>query len=253
MRNICLLLIALCLLCSCAVADPLVQTEDLSGTVCWPEGSDPDTAVYVYTYAYPQVAGDGEAEQTINETYAYEVDYDLEFDVPTRGESIMDTSTQSVTEVRYEITANDDEYFSVLIISDSLIEGERHVSVQAQVFARSTAKAGHIMTMPYLLGILADDEDDDWLRNRQTNRADEVVRELVWADIEWRASQGEVFPDWWTEEMLADSFFPEEEFYYDGETGCVVFFFQPYMNADGMAPDEYYTFTFDFEDILDEM
>ncbi len=253
MRNICLILIALCLLCACALADPLTQAPDLAGTVYWPEGSDADTAVYVYAYAYPQVEGDGETEETINATYGYEVDYDLEFDVPTRGEGILDTSVQSRSEVRYTITANDDDYFSVLIISDSVIEGERSVSVQAQVFSRDTAKPGHIMTMPYLLGILADDEDDDWLRNRQTERADAVVRELVWSEILWRAGNGEVFPDWWTEEMLNDCFFPEEEFYYDGESGCVVFFFQPYMNADGMEPDDFYTFAFDFDSILDEM
>ena len=253
MRKLIPLLIALCLVCACAAADPLTLAPDLSGTVYWPDGSDADTAVFVYTYAYPQVAGEGEAEEAINETYAYEVDDAVAFDVPMRGEDITDTSVQSATDIRYRITANDDEYFSVLIITDSAIEGERHVSLQAHVFGRDTAKAGHIMTMPYLLGILADDEDDDWLRERQTARADEVVRGLVWSDIEWRRSRGEVFPDWWTEELLCEDFFPEEAFYYDGETGCVVFFFQPYMNGDGMAPDAFYTFEFEFDEIVDEM
>ena len=253
MRKIIPALIALCLLFSCAAADPLVQAPDLAGTVYWPEDTDADTAVYVYTYAYPQVEGDGETEQAINETYAYVVDDTLAFGVPIRGEGILDTSVQSSTRVHYRLTANDGRYFSVLILTDSLMEGERHVSVQAQVFGLDTAKAGHNLTMPFLLGILADDEDDDWLRQRQTARADDVIRELVWADIGWRASQGETFPDWWSEDMLQENFFPEEDFYYDGETGRVVFFFQPYMNGEGMEPDEFYTFAFDFDDILDEM
>lgn len=244
----------LCLLLAAASADPLTLADDLSGAVYLPEGSDASNAAYIYTYSYPQVLGDGETEESINSTYAYVVDYDLQFTVPAVwGERAMDGSSASATTVSYRITANNDEYFSVLIITDTTINGERNVSVQAQVFSRVTTKAGHIITMPFLLGILKGDEDDDWLRERQTERADTVIRELIWSEIQWRKSQGETFPEDLTEEALEYELFPEEEFYYDGETGYVVFFLQPYMNGEGMAPDEFYTFEFDFEDILDEM
>ncbi len=253
MRKLSLILVALCLVCSCALADPLVQTDDIAGTWFWPEDAGADAATFVFTYAYPQVAGDSEAAQAINQNYAYDADYALAFDMPSRAEESGADGGVTRVDLRYRVTANDDDWFSVLFIRDTEAGGHHSVSVQAQVFGRETAKAGHIITMPYLLGILDDDEDDDWLRERQTNRADTVIRELVWADIEWRRAQGEAFPDDLTEEVLAECFFPEEEFYYDGETGHVVFFLQPFLNADGMAPDEFYTFSFDFEDILDEM
>ena len=255
MRKSCLaLLLTLCALFTLtASAEPLEQLPDLAGTVYWPEGTDADSAVYVYTYAYPQVAGEGEAVEAINKSFADLVADSLEFDVSRRGEEIADTSAQSHTEITYRVTANDGEFFSLLVFSDTTMEGQRFVSVKAQVFSLDTGKAGHQVTLPYLLGILEDDSDDDWLRDRQTQRAEEIIRMLILDEIESRRARGEAIPEEIDEELLAYDFYPEEDFYYDGETGSVVFFLQPFLNGEGMAPDDFYTFAFDAEEILDEM
>ena len=253
MRKMILAFALLLLFAFPVLAEPLTQLPDLAGTVYWPEGSNAEDAVYVYTYAYPQVAGDGEAEEAINKSFIDLVADSLEFDVPRRGEEITDPTSHSHTDIRYEITANDGEFFSVLVLSDSVIDGERFVSVKAQVFSLDTDKAGHQVTLPYLLGIIEDDSDDDWLRDRQTQRAEEIIRMLILDEIEIRRANGEAIPEYLDEELLEYNFYPEEDFYYDGDTGYIVFFLQPFLNGEGMKPDEFYTFAFDADEILDEM
>ncbi len=252
-KGIILLIVTVLLVPAAASADPLTLLPDLEGTLCWPEDASPETAVFVYTYRFPQVAGEGETEETINKAYQDALEYAVDFDVARRGEEILDTSVQSRTDVTYRVTGNDDAFFSVLLISDSTLEGTRIVNVSALVFSRDTQKAGNIMTLPYLLGILEDTSNDDWMRDHQTERAEAVVRELVWDGLERRREAGDAIPEWLTEESLADVFFPEEDFYYDGETGEIVFFLQPWLNSEEMEPDSFYTFSFDIEDIIDEM
>ncbi len=248
----CLLILLLIALPVAALAEPLTQIADLTGTVCWPDGTDEDTAAYRYSYVYPQVAGDGETETTINIYYANEVDYALVFTIDSRGEEVADPDGGAYTRVSYRVTANDDDFFSVLVTTDTLMDGLRQVGITAQNFSRATEKPGNVMTLPYLLDILNDAEDDEWLRNRQTNRASDVVRDMVWDQITERAGAGETFPEDWTREMLDYEFFPEYDFYYS-EDGLLVFFFQPYLNSPDMAPDSCYEFAVDIEDILDEM
>ncbi len=249
----CLLLMLLVILPCAALADPFVQLPDLAGTVCWPDGTDEESAVYLYHYAYPQVAGDGETEATINEYYTYEVENALAFTVPIRGEEIMDPSVQAVPTVYYRVTANNAQFFSVVIVTDTTADGERVVTVGAQTFSRATDKPGNVMTLPFLVDMLEDSVEDDWLRDRQTAQASTVVRDLIWEEIEDRRAQGEVFPDSWTREMLDYEFYPEEDFFYSDADGMLVFFFQPYLNAEGMDPASYYTFAIDADDIVDEM
>ena len=236
-----------------AAAEPLTMLPDLEGTLCWPEGTDADSAIFVYTFRYPQVAGEGDTEEAINRFYADEAEYAADFSVAMRGEEILDTSVQSRTDVTCRVTANDEDYFSVLVIADSTLEGARIVNVTAQVFSRDTAKPGRMMTLPYLLDILEEDSSDDWQREHQTERAEALVRALVWEDLERRREAGEAVPETLTEESLAEVFFPEEDFYWDGETGEIVFFLQPYLNAADMATDDFYTFSFDIDDLIDEL
>ena len=246
-------LLAALLLTASALADPLTLLPDLADTLCWPDGSDEDSAVFVYRYRYPRVAEGGDIGETVNRYYADEAEYAADFSVAMRGEEILDTSVQSSTEVRYRVTANDDDYFSVLIVADSLLEGERIVNVSAQVFSRDTLKPGLMMTLPYLLDILEEDSNDEWLREHQTERAEAIVRRLVWEALEARRADGEAIPEDLTEESLAELFNPEEDFYYDGETGEIVFFLQPCMNGADMAADDFYAFPFEIDDLIDEL
>ncbi len=253
MRKFLIAFLLLAFALSAAMADPLTLLPDLTDTVYWPEGSDAESAFYAYSYAYPQVAGEGEAEQAINKTYIDEVADKLEFDFPRRAGDITDDSILSSTDIRYRITANDGELFSVVFITDSTIDGDRNVRVKANVFSIITTKSGHMVTLPYLLGIIEEDSDDDWLREHQTERADEIIRMLILDEIERRRGDGEPIPENIDEEAISVLFNPEEDFYYDEETGYVVFFLQPFLNGEGMEPDDFYTFAFDFDEILDEM
>ena len=105
------------------------------------------------------------------------------------------------------------------------------------------------MALPYLLGMLASDESDTWLQDRQTAKADALVRQMVWDALQDRdGADLELYEDL-EESMLEYGFFPEEDFYLD-ETGNPVFYLQP-----GFAEDSgrLITFPISTEEILDAM
>ncbi len=235
-----------------AAAEGLTLLDDLAGTVYWPSGSDAGNAVYTYTYRYPQVAGDGEAESTINALYEYQVNDAMDFTIPIRGESIADPSQQARTEISYRLTANNSRFFSILFTSDTVMDGSRQVIYSAQTFSRNTRKPGNVITLPYLLGILAEDETDEWLKDRQTNRANTCVRTLIRDEIGRRARSGLLLPGEFLDEDLEYSFYPEEDFYYDEALDAVVFFLQPYLFGQEALSDSL-LFPFTVEEILDEL
>ena len=69
-----------------------------------------------------------------------------------------------------------------------------------------------------------DGKVDTWLQDRQTAKADNCVRELVWAEIERMMKSGDVpFYDGLTFEELEAAFYPEEDFYLD-ENGDPMFY-----------------------------
>ena len=106
-------------------------------------------------------------------------------------------------------------------------------------------------TLPKVLGILSADESEEWLQNRQTEKADKLIREMVWNMIE----ENEAGIDYagLTEDYLAGIFFPEENFYLD-ENGDPVFYLQP-EDVYEEVPDnaELLIFPISLEDILDEL
>ena len=103
------------------------------------------------------------------------------------------------------------------------------------------------MALPYLLGLLESEESDTWLQNRQTGKADDAVRKMVWERL--REMDGIEIREDLQEEDLEYVFFPEEDFYLD-ETGEPVFYLQP-----GFADDStrLVTIPISIDDILDEM
>ncbi|MBR6029006.1 MAG: hypothetical protein IKP40_07940 [Clostridia bacterium] len=233
-------------LCSCVFADPLVQTEDLSGTLCWPADADPADAVYVYTYRYPQVLGEEEAVLAINAHFAYEITDAEIYRVPMFGEMVPEGEREE-TDVSYTITCSSDTYFSVLITTADRYQGETFTILSAQVFSRNTDKAGSIITLPYLLGILEGTEADAWMLQRQKEKADACVRDLVLERME--ATPGQ-WLDGVDSEYLSAIFYPEEDFYLDA-SGDPVFFVQPGM----IAPEEEgpQLFPIPLEELLDEI
>ena len=240
-RALCVLLV-LTALVSRTAAEPLRQREDLADTVTVALN---DRASYVYTYAYPQVDPTDPSGELINSFYQYRVSDAREFEIPMNADyyRTQDPAEDIRVEIGYEVTCNGEDYFSVLT---DMKQGDLE-TFAGHTFSRGGLRAGSSVALPYLLGMLESGETDTWLQDRQTARANDLVREMVWdrlaagKDIQTRADL--------EKEDLDYGFFPEEDFYLD-ETGNPVFYLQP-----GFAEDSgrLLTFPITIEDILDEM
>lgn len=251
MKRFFLTLLALTLLVSAALADPLPLGEGLSGVAVWPEGADESAATYVYRYAYPTVAGDDEVSGMINDFYTYLVDDALAFAFPMTAEELEGSDVQAYTTITGEVTCNNDDYLSVRVTTESFRGAAVSVVAAGHVFARHGDKAGSAVSLPYMLGILRADETDQWMQDRQTAKADDMVRRLVWEVIQEQLAAGEVaYYDDLTYETLENVFYPEEDFFLD-ENGDPVFFLQEAMVAPQTEGILYFPFT--LEELLDEI
>lgn len=246
-----LLALLLCLMfASCALADPLPLGADLAGTACFPDGSDESTAAYIYRYAYPTVLGEDETSLMINEFYTYMVDDALGFAAPMAAEEVT-PGMQAYTTIASEVTCNSDDFLSVKVVTESFMGAAASSVVRGHVFARHGEKAGTVVSLPYLLGILDADESDTWMQDRQTAKADAMVRTLVWDVIQDQMSDGALaYYDDLTYETFEGNFYPEEDFYLDAD-GNPVFFLQEGTVAPVSEGVLYFPFT--LEELLDEI
>ena len=248
-------LLAALLLPQAAAAERFRQLPDLTAVLCWPPGSTEADAAYVYRYSYPQVEATdenaAEAAETINAAYRYIAEDTAGFVLPVRGESLPAGAAQASTTVSYRVTCSDDSWYSVLLCEESHMPGEDTLIYSAQVFASATDKPGNVITLPYLLGLLADDEMDTWLQDRQRDKADDFIRALVWEELQRRQGNGELeLMDGMDYEYFCAIFYPEEHFYLDSD-GEPVFFVQPGDVAD--AELGLLTFRYTLEELLDEL
>lgn len=251
MKKLLTLLLALLMLISSAAADPLPLGE-LSGVYCFPEDSDEAAAQYVYRYNYPQVAAEDDAALTINEFYRYLVEDAFGFAIPMAVDGLDPASPmQAVTSITSEITCNNGEYLSVKVVSESMTGASASQVVSGHTFSLTGGKAGTVTSLPYLLGILEPGETDEWLLDRQTNKADELVRSLVWDVIQEMLAGGasDCYDDL-TFDQFAACFYPEEDFYMDAD-GNLVFFVQEAVIAP--AASGVFFFPFSVEELLDEL
>lgn len=250
MKKVFAILLAL-LLPLAAMADPLPLGEGLAGQVCYPEGSDETNAEYIYRYAYPTVTGEDEVCLMINEFYTYLVEDALGFAAPMAAEAVAGSGIQASASITTEVTCNNDSFFSVKLVNESFTGAATASIVSGHVFARTGDKAGTVVSLPYLLGILEADETDSWLLDRQTAKADAMVRTLIWDVIQDQLASGAVaYYDDLTYETLEGSFYPEEDFYLD-ENANPVFFLQEGTVAPVAEGVLYFSFT--MEELLDEI
>lgn len=255
MKRLLMMLLALTLFFSVAHAEaPLTLAEPLSGVICWPDGSDEATASYVYRYSYPQIAGDSEIAQLINGTYAYEVDYAIEFRVPMNAEELdPESGVQYYTTITHEVTCSNERYLSVKLTTESFLGASASTIVAGHTFSLTEgAKTGSVTSLPYLLGLLdEDDAGDEWMEERQTAKADDCVRRLIWEIIEDQtASNAVAYYDDLTYESFTDYFYPEEDFYLDAD-GNPVFFIQEGLIAP--VSEGVLRFPFAMAELLDEI
>lgn len=183
-----------------------------------PEGSDESTARYTFAYNLPQVADEGNVGLGINTYYQILAEELAFFTAPIQQEVSEDitSDTPMYTRFDYQVTANTDDYFSVLITTDQMMGAASAQLIRGHVFALHGDGAGQVVTMPDMLGF-----DDD----ASATRAVDTVYDLVWAVIADQLEGGDYFEDITQEDLFAE-FYPEEDFYLD-ESGNLVFFIQP--------------------------
>ena len=250
MKRLLILVLALLLLSFPALSEPLPLLEDYADeqVIPWDE-SNPAAGSFSYSYHYPHVDPASEGGAKINSFYLDLATYTDSFTIPYNMDACRDMGGDSSVEISYTVTCNNDRFFSVLIRNANAVPGLSTVSWEGHVFSRLEGKADSTMTLPQLLGILATDENDTWLQDRQTAKAEKLIREMIWDRMRDNAEGIDYYADF-VEEDLEHYFFPEEDFYLD-ENADPVFFLQPGIAAPESAG--LIVFALPLEDILDEM
>lgn len=251
MKRLFPLVLVLALFLSAACADPLPLLEDYSETVeVLYDENDPGRGSFTYSYRYPHADESAEGGEAVNSYYGYKVKDTRDFDIPITADAYLGENVFAKLTITYTVTCSNDDYFSVLIHrATEAGEGESADVWEGNVFSRRGGSTGLTCTLPQLLGILATDENDTWLQDRQTEKAETLVRGIVWERIQ-ENPDGIDFDPGFVREDLDHYFFPEQDFYLD-ENGDPVFFLQ----AGIAAPESVgiISFPIPLEDIKDEL
>lgn len=232
-------------------AHALTLGEGLTGSYTWPETASPEDAAYVYSYSYPSAVEDSEAAGLINQFYTYLVDDAMAFLVPMTVGGLDPAADHAATTISTDITCLNDAYLSVLVKTEHKTNDIIRNVYAGHTFTLTGDMAGSATNLPRMLGLLDDGETDEWLLQRQTDKADAAVRKLLWRAIQQgKSTEPVIFYDDLDQESLDWLIYPEEDFYLDAD-GNPVFFFQP-----GSIADESYgpvLFAIPFESIDDEL
>jgi len=248
MKRLLSLILLLCLVSSSACADPLPIPEDYANEIDQPFDADhPDSGRFRYSYRFPHVDESAEGGVNINAFYDELVTYTEGFTIPMNMDAVEESD--STTEITYEVTCNNDDYFSLLLKTVQTTGERTRIFYEGHVFSRKNGNPGQTWSLPKLLGILDSNESDTWLQDRQTAKADELVLDMVWERIEDNEEGRDYDPEM-TRDRLSHVFFPEEDYYLD-ENGDPVFYLQPGIAAPVEAG--LLTFPIPLADILDEM
>ncbi len=228
-----------------ASAQPLTLGQSLVGEAAYPDGSTVDNAKFLLTYAYPQIVPETEPDKNINIYYQEMADDLLQETAPMLYEQAggnMDAGISAYMHISYQVTANTDDFFSVVLFKEEFMGVAESQTIASNVFARAGDNAGGLITLPAVLGF--SDEVD------ATNLVDTVYR-LVWDIIVEQMQTGTVeYFEELTEENLFSEFYPESDFYLDDQ-GNIVFFVQPSTIASGAAG--LLTFPFSPAELINEL
>lgn len=225
-RFLCLLFV-FCLLVPAALAeaaDVAAEAPPLTGEQYYPSGSDAQTAAYVFRYAYPQFDGQADGIPEINAYYASLASDMLNTVMPETVAGTDDLPAQGspayYTQISYRITANTDDYVSILLTSQQFSGNTEDEDWTANVFARSGVYTGQTVALSQAMGL----EQEDGANG--DSYAAELTYRLIWQIIlqEQSTQRREYYPEL-TEADLDRVFSPESDFYMD-EDGNIVFFIQ---------------------------
>lgn len=247
-----ILLLALSLLPVAGIAEtPITFTDDLSVHYTWPEGRSHENASYSYRATYPQIAGESNLAMTINQVFQYEASDALGFEAPMIGSSHDPADGQMQVTIDYEITHLSDSFLSVRVNKEISVGNDVSRIIKGYTFGLTGDRAGTVTSLPYLMGIIKENETDEWLIDRQIARTDACARDLVWTLIEKdMKKEGSAIYDDLTFEEFEWGFYPEEDFYLDAE-GRFIFFLQEGVIAPNEAGVLSYPITMD--ELLDEI
>ena len=179
MKRVLSVLLLLSLLALPALADPLPLLEDYTAEIAQPyDENDPSAGTFIYRCSYPHADDSSAGGSEINAFYEYLMNDTLDNYIPLLQDAYEGYDSSMV--VTYTVTCNNDEYFSVLIRTDRDNPDLRLITWEGHVFSRTKGSPGQTYTLPKVLGILSANENDEWLQNRQTEKANSVIREMVW-------------------------------------------------------------------------
>ena len=205
-------------------AQTVSQADPLCGEVFFPQGSAADTASFAYRYQLPQISPDQPCYETINAYFASYADELVTTVIPETLNSLEGLPAAGEpaysVDLDYRVTANTDDYLSVLLVSQRFMGNTLMESWVSAVFALSGIYAGQAISLSQAMGLEqeAGEQAEDY--------ASELVYGLVWQIVQYEigAMQKAYFPDL-TEDEVRRAFTPQSDFYFD-EDGNFVFFIQ---------------------------
>ena len=188
--------------------------------VTWTQGEEwfpgRDAWVYYYTYTVPEVKGSGALSEELNHYFDTAIGEMVNLVLPMFTVDMPGDGRNEINDL-YEITCNNDEFFSFLLRRSTLSEGKEVLSLQSAVFAVSGQYTGESLTLRGLAREIGESS---------SQIAGFVIKD-IWLKIEERMKAG----DWAVRkemsfDLLSAEFFPETHFYAD-EQGNISFYLQP--------------------------
>ena len=217
--------LAICMIGLSALADPLVQDTDWTGSVFIPYDQNQAGPGYTWSWQLPHMDEADERAHLVNAFYEYFLSDSLNNAVPLMAESLAEAGIPVQVALTYQKTCNNEQFISFLFSSTETAGDQTSVIYEGHTFSLEEGMPGSTLSLPHLLGFLNSQQSTDtWLESRQTEKANQLVRSLVYARI--TENRGLVLNDDFSEETLEYCFFPELDFYLD-ENSNPVFFLQP--------------------------
>ena len=169
MKRLLALLILAALLAAAlpAAADPLPLDGDLEATFVVPyDGVDPSAGALTFSFRYPRVSADDPEASLVNSFYAGKAE-ELETNVYFLADGYADAGRSVSISISYRITCNSDDYFSVLIIRDSVTGDVTRTRWEGNTFSRKSGTPDVAFDLARLLGLVAATEQDEYRQSMQ--------------------------------------------------------------------------------------
>ena len=188
--------------------------------VTWTQGEEwfpgRDAWVYYYTYTVPEVKGSGALSEELNHYFDTAIGEMVNLVLPMFTVDMPGDGRNEINDL-YEITCNNDEFFSFLLRRSTLSEGKEVLSLQSAVFAVSGQYTGESLTLRGLAREIGESS---------SQIAGFVIKD-IWQKIEERMKAGDsAVRKEMSFDLLSAEFFPETHFFAD-EQGNIVFYLQP--------------------------